>query len=141
MIKLTDILNEARVVPVVMGNRRKMFDTLNNTYKKIFETIIQKDSLDELLSDIYNMEGAPVTLEDIEYYLIDEWGFNEDSKETSEVAKYIEQYYKNIESGDIKITGAGKTSVSGYSYVETICVSREYEHHDGEECYTILTKF
>jgi hypothetical protein len=40
MIKLTDILNEARVVPVVMGDRRKMFDTLNNTYKKIFEYFV-----------------------------------------------------------------------------------------------------
>lgn len=139
MIKLAEILDEYSINKPI--DKRKMFDTLHTKHKEIFNIMLQRDTLGELLEDVYEMDGTPITLEDIEGYLIDEWDFNEDGKEVNEVANFINQYYKCIESEDIKIIRNGKTSIAGYRYVEIIYVPVEYEHHDGEDCYIILTKF
>ena len=139
MIKLAEILDEYSINKPI--DKRKMFDILHTKHKEIFDTIIQKDTLRELLEDTYDMDDTPVTLEDIEGYLIDEWKFNEDGKEVIETAKLIEQYYKCIESGDIKVVLIGKINITGYRHLELIYVTMDLEHHEEDHCIPILTKF
>jgi hypothetical protein len=70
-----------------------------------------------------------------------EWKFNEDGKEVIETAKLIEQYYKCIESGDIKVVLIGKINITGYRHLELIYVTMDLEHHEEDHCIPILTKF
>jgi hypothetical protein len=83
------------------------------------------------------MDGTPITLEDVENYLIDYWQFDEGSEELKETTKLIEDYYKFIKPGDIKEIDETKQKVSGYEYVRYICLPG----YDDDECHVLLTKF
>ena len=128
MIKLTDILKEARVVPMGMDSKRKIFDALYDKHLQLFKYVTDAPTLEDFLK-----AGGyeDYTLED---YLVDNWGFDENSNELRETIKLIEDYYKFIKPGDVKQSNGGEPiKVSGYTHAELVCVD------DG--CFIVLTKF
>jgi hypothetical protein len=125
MIKLTDILNEARVVPQGMNDKQKIIDDIWE-FNEYF---------------LYSLTGAPTVKDWIKSYgydeftslsafLQDEWNYEDENLE--EAKQLIETYFRVIQPGDIKLV-KGKTNISGYKYVEEICVD--------DDCYVIATKF
>jgi hypothetical protein len=126
MIKLTDILNE---YSINNPNRREIFDTLYNTFPQMFKYVIDEPTLEDLLKAF---DYEDYTLEDL---LIAEWGFDEDSKELKDTTQLIKNYYKYIKPGDVKKSDGERTSVTGYSYAEMVCVP------DDDDCFMVFTKF
>lgn len=125
MIKLTDILNEARVVPQGITNKKQALDNLIDFNEYFLYSVINSNTLEEFIK-AYDHDTLPELLEG-------EYGY--EGENLKDAIKVIEAFYRAIQPGDIKLLGTGneKTDISGYKYAEQICVD--------DDCFTILTKF
>jgi hypothetical protein len=125
MIKLTDILNEARVIPQGIINKKQALDNLIDFNEYFLYSVVNSNTLEEFLK-AYDYDTLPELL-------TGEYGYEEEN--LKDAIKVIESYYRAIQPEDIKMLGTGnkRTDISGYRYAEQICV--------GDDCFTILTKF
>jgi hypothetical protein len=130
MIKLTDILNEARVVPVGMTNKQKIIDDIWEFNPWLIESLFRNPTPDELIKDSV-FENTNLT-----DWLMGEFDYDEDSPELPKALELIKTYYKSIQPGEIKILNMdeGKVNILGYKHIEEMCPQNG-------ECFIIATKF
>ena len=128
MIKLTDIVDEIKVRPPL-----NPLEIVNNLGEFFPFLLIQVSEYGNL---IRFKEGHGFPDSDLEDILSDEYGFQ--GEELNEATKLVEDYYQNINSGDVKVIQYtdGKIDVSGYKSAIT-----KYEFDTSDCYYTILTKF
>ncbi len=128
MIKLTDIVDEIKVRPPL-----NPLEIVNNLGEFFPFLLIQVSEYGNL---IRFKEGHGYPNSDLEDILSDEYGFQ--GEELNEATKLVEDYYQNINAGDVKVIQYtdGKIDVSGYKSAIT-----KYEFDTSDCYYTILTKF
>ena len=128
MIKLTDIVDEIKVRPPL-----NPLEIVNNLGEFFPFLLIQVSEYGNL---IRFKEGHGFPDSDLEDILSDEYGFQ--GEELNEATKLVEDYYQNINAGDVKVIQYtdGKIDVSGYKSAIT-----KYEFDTSDCYYTILTKF
>jgi hypothetical protein len=128
MIKLTDIVDEIKVRPPL-----NPLEIVNNLGEFFPFLLIQVSEYGNL---IRFKEGHGYPNSDLEDILSDEYGFQ--GEELNEATKLVEDYYQNINTGDVKVIQYtdGKIDVSGYKSAIT-----KYEFDTSDCYYTILTKF
>ena len=128
MIKLTDIVDEIKVRPPL-----NPLEIVNNLGEFFPFLLIQVSEYGNL---IRFKEGHGLPDSDLEDILSDEYGFQ--GEELNEATKLVEDYYQNINAGDVKVIQYtdGKIDVSGYKSAIT-----KYEFDTSDCYYTILTKF
>ena len=128
MIKLTDIVDEIKIRPPL-----NPLEIVNNLGEFFPFLLIQVSEYGNL---IRFKEGHGFPDSDLEDILSDEYGFQ--GEELNEATKLVEDYYQNINSGDVKVIQYtdGKIDVSGYKSAIT-----KYEFDTSDCYYTILTKF
>jgi hypothetical protein len=127
MIKLTDILNEARVVPVGMTNKQKIIDNIWNFNPYFLYGLIGKATIKDWIETHGYDESTSLSK-----FLQDEWNYKDEN--LKEATQLIETYFKSIKPEDIKIAN-GKTDISGYKHIEEVCPEGD------DDCYVIITKF
>jgi hypothetical protein len=128
MIKLTDIVDEIKVRPPL-----NPLEIVNNLGEFFPFLLIQVSEYGNL---IRFKEGHGFPDSDLEDILSDEYGFQ--GEELNKATKLVEDYYQNINAGDVKVIQYtdGKIDVSGYKSAIT-----KYEFDTSDCYYTILTKF
>jgi hypothetical protein len=128
MIKLTDIVDEIKIRPPL-----NPLEIVNNLGESFPFLLIQVSEYGNL---IRFKEGHGYPNSDLEDILSDEYGFQDE--ELNEATKLVEDYYQNINAGDVKVIQYtdGKIDVSGYKSAIT-----KYEFDTSDCYYTILTKF
>jgi hypothetical protein len=128
MIKLTDIVDEIKVRPPL-----NPLEIVNNLGEFFPFLLIQVSEYGNL---IRFKEGHGYPNSDLEDILSDEYGFQ--GEELNEATKLVEDYYQNINNGDVKVIQYtdGKIDISGYKSAIT-----KYEFDTSDCYYTILTKF
>jgi hypothetical protein len=127
MIKLNSILNEVKVNSP--DNKSKIFDALYNASPQIFKYAVDYPTLEDFLKAFNYGDN---TLEDL---LINDWGYNENSKELKNTINLIEDYYNTIKPGDVKKSDGDRTNIVGYIHAEMVCVPGD------DDCFIVLTKF
>ena len=126
-MKLKDILNEVKVNSP--DNKSKIFDALYNASPQIFKYAVDYPTLEDFLKAFNYGDN---TLEDL---LINDWGYNENSKELKNTINLIEDYYNTIKPGDVKKSDGDRTNIVGYIHAEMVCVPGD------DDCFIVLTKF
>lgn len=128
MIKLTDIVDEIKVRPPL--NPREVIDELSEFNLFLLIEVLYYNTL----SEFKEAHGySDFGLEDL---LFDEFGYQ--GEELDKAIQLIENYYRTVHPGDVKIIQYtdGKIDISGYKNAIT-----KYAY-DTDDCYyTILTKF
>ena len=128
MIKLTDIVDEIKIRPPL--NPLEIVNNLGEFFPFLLIQVSESGNLPQFKKD----HGFPDS--DLEDILSDEYGFQ--GEELNEATKLVEDYYQNINAGDVKVIQYtdGKIDVSGYKSAIT-----KYEFDTSDCYYTILTKF
>jgi hypothetical protein len=124
MIKLTNILNEIKVVQPV--NKMKAFKDMLEFDEGILTYLIQYDTLNDFM-DEYGYDSLEELLED-------NYGIDDPQSYTP----YITNYFNYIKPGDITIIGENITPITGYK--NAIEIVRD----SGDRCldrYFIALKF
>ena len=126
-MKLKDILNEVKINSP--NNKSKIFDALYDTSRQIFKYAIDYPTLEDFLKAFNYGDN---TLEDL---LIDDFGYDEDSKKLKDTISLIENYYNIIKPGDVKKSDGDRTNIVGYIHAEMVCVPGD------DDCFMVFTKF
>jgi hypothetical protein len=128
MIKLTDIVDEIKIRPPL--NPLEIVNNLGESFPFLLIQVSESGGLSQFKKD----HGFPDS--DLEDILSDEYGFQ--GEELNEATKLVEDYYQNINNGDVKVIQYtdGKINISGYKSAIT-----KYEFDTSDCYYTILTKF
>lgn len=128
MINLTDIVKEIQVRPPL--SKQEVIDNLFDFDPNLLIDVAFYKTLFD-----FKKEGGYENF-DLEDLLMDYYGLT--GKDIDKVAKLIEDYYRTILPGDVKVIQYtnSKIDISGYKNAITKYVD------DTDECYyTILTKF
>lgn len=124
MIKLTNILNEIKVVQPI--NKMKAFTDMLEFDEGMLTYLIQYDTLNDFVD-----ESGYDSLEEL---LEDDFGINDPQSYTP----YITNYYNAIKPGDVTIIGENITPITGYK--NAVEITRD----SGDRCldrYYIALKF
>jgi hypothetical protein len=128
MIKLTDIVDEIKVRPSLSPQ-----DIIDNLSEFNMYLLIEL-AFYNTLSKFKEAHGYPN--DDLEDLLFDDFGYQGENLNTA--VQLIEDYYRTIRPGDVKVIEYtdGKIDINGYKNAIT-----KYAYETDDCYYTILTKF